>query len=81
MTEYLIVAAVIAISAIAVFSFFGETLRHQVAGISQSLTGDNAEALTSLGAANDAATAASGAAAIDISLENYNQGTLVGSGQ
>ncbi|MEL5848033.1 MAG: pilus assembly protein [Candidatus Igneacidithiobacillus chanchocoensis] len=39
MTEYLIVVALIAISAIAVFSFFGQTMRHQVAGIAAELAG------------------------------------------
>jgi len=39
MTEYLIVVALIAISAIAVFSFFGQTMRHQVAGIANELAG------------------------------------------
>ncbi|MHB1678878.1 MAG: Flp family type IVb pilin [Sulfuriferula sp.] len=39
MTEYLIIVALIAITGIAVFSFFGQTLRHQVAGISQELSG------------------------------------------
>ncbi|MEY2343033.1 Flp family type IVb pilin [Acidithiobacillus sp. IBUN Pt1247-S3] len=39
MTEYLIIVALIAISAIAVFSFFGQTLRHQMAGIAHELAG------------------------------------------
>lgn len=41
MTEYLIIVALIAISAIAVFSFFGQTLRHQVTGIAHELAGKN----------------------------------------
>ena len=39
MTEYLIIVALIAITGIAVYSFFGQTLRHQMAGISQELSG------------------------------------------
>jgi Tfp pilus assembly protein FimT len=44
MTEYLIVVALIAISAIAVFSFFGQTMRHQVAGIAAELAGNDSSA-------------------------------------
>ena len=44
MTEYLIIVALIAITGIAVFSFFGQTLRHQMAGISQELSGKKADA-------------------------------------
>ncbi|MEY2333595.1 Flp family type IVb pilin [Acidithiobacillus ferrianus] len=43
MTEYLIIVALIAITGIAVFSFFGQTLRHQMAGISQELSGKKAD--------------------------------------
>ncbi len=42
MTEYLIIVALIAITGIAVFSFFGQTLRHQMAGISLELSGKKA---------------------------------------
>ncbi|MFA7494997.1 MAG: Flp family type IVb pilin [Acidithiobacillus sp.] len=42
MTEYLIIVALIAITGIAVFSYFGQTLRHQMAGISQELSGKSA---------------------------------------
>ena len=42
MTEYLIVVALIAISSIMVFSSFGRTLRFQVAGVSQELSGQSA---------------------------------------
>ena len=41
MTEYLIVVALIAISAIVVFSFFGQTMRNQVAGMAQELSGQD----------------------------------------
>ena len=34
MTEYLIIVALIAITGISVYSFFGQTLRRQMAGIS-----------------------------------------------
>lgn len=41
MTEYLIVVALIAISAIVVFSFFGQTMRNQVAGMAKELAGQD----------------------------------------
>ncbi|WP_414040858.1 Tfp pilus assembly protein FimT/FimU [Acidithiobacillus sp. M4-SHS-6] len=57
MTEYLIVVALIAISAIAVFSFFGQAMRHQVAGITHELAGDQA-AKTEIGLAKNMANSA-----------------------
>ncbi len=42
MTEYLIIVALIAVAAIGVFSFFGQTIRHQVAAISDEMTGTSA---------------------------------------
>ncbi len=56
MTEYLIVVALIAISAIVVFSFFGQTMRNQVAGIAQELAGKDSSTSVS-----NAATAAGNA--------------------
>jgi len=44
MTEYLVILGLIAISAIAVFSFFGQTLRNQVAGMSQEVGGKTGSA-------------------------------------
>lgn len=54
MTEYIIIVALIAIAAIAVYSFFGGTIRGQVAAMSQELAGQEGD--TSL--AKDAATSA-----------------------
>lgn len=42
MTEYIIIVALIAIAAITAYSFFGETLRSQVGGISKELAGESA---------------------------------------
>jgi Flp pilus assembly pilin Flp len=41
MTEYIIIVAVIAIGAIAVFQFFGDTVRNQTAAAAKSLAGQN----------------------------------------
>jgi hypothetical protein len=61
MTEYIIIVALIAIAAIGVYSFFGQTVRQQTAGMAQELSGKSASeqikgAQTAAGgAASDAA--------------------------
>ena len=42
MTEYIIIVALIAIAAIAAFTFFGSTIRYQVGGIAHELSGKSA---------------------------------------
>lgn len=61
MTEYIVIVALIAVAAIAVYQLFGATIRQQTAGISQEVAGkDGTEAVTKAGTAADkAATAAS----------------------
>lgn len=44
MTEYIIIVALIAIAAIGVFMFFGNTARQQVAGMATELAGQDAAA-------------------------------------
>jgi len=39
MTEYIIIVALIALAAIAVYSLFGKTVRNQVGGMAQELAG------------------------------------------
>ncbi len=58
MTEYIIIVALIAIAAIAVYSFFGDTLRSQMGAMTQELSGVSGEASTQ--AAQTAAAAAAG---------------------
>jgi type IV pilus assembly protein PilA len=41
MTEYIIIVALIAVSAIGVYKFFGQTVRAQMAGISRELAGES----------------------------------------
>jgi pilus assembly protein Flp/PilA len=58
MTEYIIIVALIAIAAIGVYSFFGQTVRQQTAGMAQELSGKSAKeqiqgAQTAAGAAKD----------------------------
>ena len=52
MTEYIIIVALIAIAAIAAYSFFGKTMRNQVGGMAAELSGKSAS--TSIGAAGTA---------------------------
>lgn len=44
MTEYIIIVALIAIAAIAVYSFFGDTLRSQTAAMTKELAGQSGTA-------------------------------------
>lgn len=57
MTEYIIIVALIAIAAIAVYQFFGDTVRGQTAAIAQELAGNDGGT-----AHTTAATAATNAA-------------------
>lgn len=73
MTEYIIIVALIAIAAIAAYSFFGQTLRSQVGGMATELSGQ--DATTAIG---DAATTAGsatteGQTATDLSSYNRQQ--------
>lgn len=57
MTEYIIIVALIAIAAIAVYQYFGNTVRNQTAGIAQELAGgDGTAAKEAAQAAADKAT-------------------------
>lgn len=70
MTEYIIITALIAVAAIAAYSFFGQTIRHQIAGMANEMSGKSASGDISKaqGTAGQAATAAGTAT----SLGNYN---------
>ena len=66
MTEYIIIVALIAIAAITVVAFFGDTVRNQVAGMASELSGTSASdnitaAQAASQAARDDATAKEGA--------------------
>jgi Flp pilus assembly pilin Flp len=44
MTEYIIIVAMIAVAAIAVYQYFGQTVRNQTAAIAQELAGKDGTA-------------------------------------
>lgn len=43
MTEYIIIVALIAVAAIGVYQFFGQTIRNQTAGIAREVSGQQAD--------------------------------------
>jgi Flp pilus assembly pilin Flp len=69
MTEYIIIVALIAIAAIAVYQYFGSTVRNQTAAIAQELAGNDGTAAKD--AAKDAAKAGADEAKTKHSLDSY----------
>jgi len=69
MTEYIIIVALIAIAAIAVYSLFGKTVKNQVAGMAQELSGKSGDAAKM--AAQTAAKDTTSAAGAKGGLDNY----------
>ena len=72
MTEYLVILGLIAVSAIAVFSFFGQTLRNQVAGMAQEVGGKTGAAEVSK--AQGASSKASANAEVNYNMSTYTKG-------
>jgi Flp pilus assembly pilin Flp len=68
MTEYIIIVALIAIAAIAVYGFFGDAIRGQVGAMTQELAGQNGNLSTVTGAASSA-----GGEQDQRGLGNYNE--------
>lgn len=61
MTEYIIIVALIAIAAIAVYSIFGDVVREQVGGMAQELSGtDSTQDAVGAAATADGAAAPAG---------------------
>lgn len=57
MTEYIIIVALIAVAAIGVYTLFGKTIRAQVAGLSNEVSGSGGSAdITNAQAASKSAT-------------------------
>lgn len=70
MTEYIVIVALIAVSAIATYQFFGQTIRTQTAGLAEEISGKDASATITKAKANSAAALAEGDR--KKSLSNYN---------
>ena len=57
MTEYIIIVALIAVSAISVYTMFGKTLRNQTAGLAHEMAGQpSAPDISNAGTNSDQAT-------------------------
>jgi type IV pilus assembly protein PilA len=69
MTEYIIIVAMIAIAAIAVYQYFGSTVRNQTAAIAQELAGNDGTAAKNK--AQTDATAGATKAATKETLDTY----------
>ncbi len=69
MTEYIIIVALIAVAAIGVYSFFGNTIRNQTAGMAAEMAGQDAK--TAQTAAKDTATKAGDSGKKAVGLGTY----------
>lgn len=69
MTEYIIIVALIAVAAIAVYQLFGATIRNQTAGIAQEVAGNDGR--TTIAGAGAAASAAASNATKERTLSSY----------
>ncbi len=78
MTEYIIITALIAIAAIAAYSFFGQTIQHQVAGMAAEMSGTDAQ--DQIDASQTAAEASATNAAKKTNLGNYNESATKATG-
>ncbi len=71
MTEYIIIVALIAVSAIGVYALFGKTIRQQVAGLAGEVAGTSGAGAAAVTAASATASAAVGAASADKKMGSY----------
>ncbi|HEY0686313.1 MAG TPA: hypothetical protein VGD45_28490 [Steroidobacter sp.] len=71
MSEYIIITALIAVAGIGLFAAFGDTLSHQMAAMSQEMSGQAGD--DEVTAASDAAGEASTRAEQNETLSNYHQ--------
>jgi Flp pilus assembly pilin Flp len=78
MTEYIIIVALIAVSAIAVYAFFGKTVRDQTAGLAAELSGKSAK--DNIGSAQSDSATAKTEAEKTKNLGSYTNDTINGSG-
>ena len=69
MTEYIIIVALIAVAAIAVYQYFGNTVRNQTAAVANELAGNDGTAAKT--AAQTAATTAATEANTRRNLDTY----------
>lgn len=69
MTEYIVIVALIAVAAIAVYQFFGQTIRSQTAGIAKEVAGQSAS--TAISNAQTSASSAETEGSTKKGLDKY----------
>lgn len=69
MTEYIVIVALIAVAAIAVYQFFGQTVRSQTAGIALEVSGQSAQ--SAIDSAQTSANSAQTEGTTVKGLDNY----------
>ncbi|THF64563.1 pilus assembly protein [Pseudothauera nasutitermitis] len=78
MTEYIVIVALIAVAAIAVYQFFGQTIRSQTAGIALEVSGQSAS--SAISEAQSAASNAQAEGTATKGLDNYTNDNSRGGG-
>ena len=73
MTEYIIIVALIAVAAIGVYSFFGQTIRNQVSGLASEVSGDTSGANAARSAAKNSASSARSQATQSKGMGSYGK--------
>ncbi|SPE25119.1 conserved exported hypothetical protein [Burkholderiales bacterium] len=71
MTEYIIIVALVAIGAIAVYNFFGHTVQNQMAAVANGLAGQSGAATAAEAAATTSGTSASTQARTAYGLNDF----------
>jgi Flp pilus assembly pilin Flp len=71
MTEYIIIVALVAIGAIAVYNYFGHTVQDQMSSVANGLAGDSATAKTAEADAKTQANNAATQASTAYGLKNF----------
>lgn len=75
MTEYIIIVALVAIGAIAVYNFFGHTVQNQMAAVANGLAGQNGAAQSAETAATADGASASKQAGTSSGLKDFGNQT------
>lgn len=78
MTEYIVIVALVAVAAIAVYQFFGQTIRSQTSGIAAEVAGQSAS--TAIQNAQSAAQQAEGEGTTVKGLDSYQNDNARGGG-
>ncbi|QET02982.1 MULTISPECIES: Flp family type IVb pilin [Cupriavidus] len=78
MTEYIIIVALIAVSAIGVYAMFGQTIRNQTAALASEMSGKTDESQNNINRAGESSGQATSKANQGKGLNNFNVGNDTG---